>query len=300
MNNTNYQQISKKRAIIYLSIVLGVCFFLGLLCFFLLETNGASVFIILQKGFTTFPVLAVLFTRILTKDRSSWNIDLCIWKNKKMLFFSAFLPGAAILIGAAFYYIFFPNELQVNVQSLFNFCVQYGLPPNINVNSGTIFITVIVLWFVSAVAIPIHLFELGEEIGWRGYLLPQLLYFMNEKKAVILCGILWGLAHSPLVYFGFNYGDNYWGSPFTGIFLMIIMCVSIGIWMSYTMVKTNNCMYSAVIHGAVNVAGDMQIISITISHPLLGPAPTGIIGMSIIVTISIILFIKWPKNHIIN
>ncbi len=130
-------------------------------------------------------------------------------------------------------------------------------------------------------AIPIHLLELGEEIGWRGYLLPQLVRFMSEKKAIILSCILWGLAHTPLIYFGFNYGDGYWGAPYTGIVLMIVFCVAIGIWMSYTMIKTNNCMYSAIIHGAVNVAADMQILSVVINRPLLGPTPTGIIGMSI-------------------
>jgi len=296
MDNKNYHYKSKKRAGIYLSLVFGVCFFLGLLSFLLPDTNGTSIFNILQKGFTAFPVLAALFTRILTKDKSSWNIDLRVWKNKKMLLFSAFLPGAAIIIGAGIYYILFPAELQVNVQSLFDFCMQYGLPSHIDVNAGTIIITAIVLWLISALLIPIHLLELGEEIGWRGYLLPQFLLFMSEKKAAILSGILWGLSHAPLIYFGFNYGDGYFGAPYTGIFLMIVFCVCIGIWMSYTMVKTNNCMYAAIIHGATNVAADMQILSIVINRPLLGPAPTGIIGMSVILLISIFLLVK-KKTH---
>lgn len=295
MNNTNYQHESKKRAGIYLSLVLGVCFALGLLAFLLSDTSGISTFNMLQKGFTVFPVLAALLTRILTKDKSSWNLDFRVWKNKNMLLFSAFMPGAAIIIGAGIYYIFFPNELQGNVQALFDYCAQYGLPANIAVNAGTIIITAIVLWLVSVLAVPIHLLELGEEIGWRGYLLPQFLRIMSVKRAVILSGILWGLAHAPLICFGFNYGDGYWGAPYTGIFLMIVFCVGVGIWMSYTMVKTNNCMYSAIIHGAVNVAADMQILSIVINRPLLGPAPTGIIGMSVIVVVSIILFAKLPK-----
>jgi hypothetical protein len=78
---------------------------------------------------------------------------------------------------------------------------------------------------------------------------------------------------------------------------MVVFCVGVGIWMSYTMVKTNNCMYSAIIHGAVNVAADMQILSIVINRPLLGPAPTGVIGMSLILLVSIALFVKLPKNQ---
>lgn len=297
MDNTNYQQEAKRRAGIYLLLVLGVCFALGVLSFFMPGEDGVFVFGILQKGFTAFPVMAALFTRLLTKDKSSWNLDFRIWKNKKMLLFSAFSPGIAIIVGAGIYYIFYPAELQKNIKALFDFCAQYGLPDNIEVNTGTILITAIVLWLISVVAIPIHILELGEELGWRGYLLPQLYKIMSTRKAVMLNGILWGIVHAPLVFFGFNYENEYWGAPYTGILLMIVFCVSIGIWMSYTMVKTKNCMYSAVIHGAVNVAADMQILSIVINRPLLGPAPTGIIGMSIIIIVSIILFAKLPKEQ---
>ena len=297
MSKRNAVSLAKKRASIYLFLVLGVCFFLGFLSFLLPNENGSSVFNLLQKGFTVFPVLAALFTRILTKDKSSWNIDLRVWKNKKLMLFSAFLPGAAVIIGAGIYYVFFPNELQRNIQSMLIFCMQYGLPSNIGVNFQTIFVIFILLWLVSALAIPIHLLELGEEIGWRGYLLPQLLCFLGKRKAAILSGIFWGVAHTPLIYFGFNYGEGYWGAPYTGILLMIVFCVGIGIWMSYTMIETKNCMYSAMIHGAINVAADIQILSIVINRPLLGPAPTGIIGMSIILLVSIALFVKSLKTQ---
>ncbi len=150
MENTSYQHESKKRAGIYLTLILGVCFFLGLLSFLLPNASGTFIFNILQKGFTAFPVSAALITRILTKDKSSWNLDLRVWKNKKMMLFSAFSPGAAIIIGAGICYILFPNELQRNAQSLFDFCAQYGLPTGIGINVGTILITAFVLWLVSA------------------------------------------------------------------------------------------------------------------------------------------------------
>ena len=297
MENADYQRESKKRAVIFLSFVLGTCYVLGLLAFLSRNTGNSEVFNFLQKGFTAFPILAALFTRLLTKDKSSWNMNLRVWENGGMMLFSAFLPGAAVLLGAGIYYVFFPNELHGNIQALFDFCTQYGFPTDVTVNTGTIIITAIVLWLAAALAIPIHLLELGEEVGWRGYLLPQFLHFMSVKKSVVLSGVLWGLAHAPLIFFGFNYGDGYWGAPYTGIILFIIVCISLGIWMSYVMLKTKNCMYSAIIHGAVNVASDMQILSAAINRPLLGPTPAGIIGISIILLISVILFLRMPKKE---
>jgi len=39
----------------------------------------------------------------------------------------------------------------------------------------------------------------GEEIGWRGYMLPHLRKVMSPRKAVIWHGIIWYVWHMPLV-----------------------------------------------------------------------------------------------------
>lgn len=154
----------------------------------------------------------------------------------------------------------------------------------------------IVIVIISAIAVPIHLLELGEEIGWRGYLLPLLCERMTVRKAVILNGALWGTAHAPLIYFGFNYGLDYKGAPFTGILMMIVVCVVLGIFTSYVTIKTGNCMYASIIHGSVNIVGETAIfVSLSTQSALLGPNPTGIIGISVLIIGSIILFVKMKK-----
>lgn len=47
------------------------------------------------------------------------------------------------------------------------------------------------------------------------------------------------------------------------------------------MVKSNNVLYSAIIHGTVNVIGEIPVF-VSISHKsgLPGPNPSGIIGMA--------------------
>lgn len=59
-----------------------------------------------------------------------------------------------------------------------------------------------VAWIIRLlVTVLIGLFSaLGEEYGWRGYLLPKLTNIYGKKKAVLLTGAVWSLYHIPVVY----------------------------------------------------------------------------------------------------
>ena len=65
---------------------------------------------------------------------------------------------------------------------------------------------IIICILISALCFPIHLLELGEEVGWRGYLLWFQVEKYGARKAVLVNGLEWGLAHMPLIYLGFNIG----------------------------------------------------------------------------------------------
>ncbi|TXK74128.1 CPBP family intramembrane glutamic endopeptidase [Paenibacillus sp. N3.4] len=52
------------------------------------------------------------------------------------------------------------------------------------------------------ITIAINIFTvLGEEYGWRGFLLPLLTKQYGKTKATIVVGIIWALYHVPVVYF---------------------------------------------------------------------------------------------------
>lgn len=42
------------------------------------------------------------------------------------------------------------------------------------------------------------IFALGEEIGWRGFLLPRL-EPLGQWKAILVSGIIWGIWHAPVI-----------------------------------------------------------------------------------------------------
>ncbi|MDR7857901.1 type II CAAX endopeptidase family protein [Tissierella sp.] len=51
----------------------------------------------------------------------------------------------------------------------------------------------------------------GEEIGWRGFLLPKMSEIWNVKTAVIISGLIWAVWHFPLMIAGlYNPGTPLW------------------------------------------------------------------------------------------
>ncbi|CCH50323.1 CPBP family intramembrane glutamic endopeptidase [Pseudodesulfovibrio piezophilus] len=93
-------------------------------------------------------------------------------------------------------------------------------------------------------------FGLGEEIGWRGFLLPRLMG-LGRIKAHFCLGIIWGLWHAPLIWAGFNYP----GFPVTGIFLMCLLCIAFGLFLNEMTLHYKSTLLAAFIHAAANAQG---------------------------------------------
>ena len=273
---------------IYLMIVLGICYGLGVLE---LLTKTGKVYQLLAKGFTAVPVIAAFLTRRLTGVQFKYSLSLKVWKNWKAWLFSAFVPGILIGIGAVLYYIIFRGQYS----GVCRYGALFGSDVSVLVKNPLIFMLVCAL--ISAAAVPIQLLELGEEIGWRQYLLG----FQKEKygyrKAVFINGMEWGLAHLPLIWFGFNYSLENFGAPWSNMVLMMLLCVVLGTIISYITIRTGNCMYAAIIHGTVNVAAEIPVcLSFDMKNGLLGPNPTGIVSMIPLIILALVLLQRMKND----
>lgn len=117
-------------------------------------------------------------------------------------------------------------------------------------------------------------FGLGEEVGWRGFLLPRLLP-LGKARAYFLLGVIWGLWHAPLVYVGFNYP----GYPVDGIAMMCVLSVAFGFFINEMTLHYESSILAGFIHGAFNAQGfGVWLWLFPNAHPLLG-GPFGLIGV---------------------
>lgn len=87
----------------------------------------------------------------------------------------------------------------------------------------------------------------GEEIGWRGFLVKELV----GKKfiwAALFIGIVWGAWHFPLILNGHNYPDH----PVIGVFMMMLMCACLTPIFLYFRLKGRSVIVPAILHGTFN------------------------------------------------
>lgn len=289
-------KLLKKRVVIYLGSLYGFLLSGWLLAISLPQQSKQTVYTVIWGLFSVLPVLATLLTRAITKDHSPWYLKPNFRKHWKTYLFSAFMPGVTIFLGGLLYFNLFPQDLDLTARNLVAQYEQYGAPEILIFNIQTVVIIGLVAIVVSPLVFPVHIFALGEEIGWRGYLLPILLKMTNQRKAILIHGVLWGLAHAPLIYFGFNYGAGYWGAPLTGILMMILVCVVLGTWLANVTIQSKSIIPACIFHGASNVIGEMAaMVSFLRISPLLGPNPTGLIGLSGLMIGAVILLVKQPR-----
>lgn len=116
---------------------------------------------------------------------------------------------------------------------------------------------------------------MGEELGWRGFLLPKLLP-LGQWKAILVSGVIWGVWHAPAIL----QGHNYPGHPVAGVFMMILFCIAIGAVMSWLYLATKSSWAPAFGHGAVNAWGGLPLIFLVAGYnPLWGGTIASMAGV---------------------
>lgn len=119
-------------------------------------------------------------------------------------------------------------------------------------------------------------FALGEEIGWRGFLLPRLMP-LGKIRAYAILGIAWGLWHVPIIWVGFNYPDH----PVAGIGMMCALTSAFGLFINEMTLHYQSTLLAGFIHGAINAQGfGIWLWLFPGIHPLLGGG-TGLTAIAV-------------------
>lgn len=96
---------------------------------------------------------------------------------------------------------------------------------------------------------------LGEEIGWRGFLV-QALAPLGKWTCAIVTGVIWGVWHAPLLLLGYNFQDRGIG----GILLMVLFCIPVGAFFMWLRMRSETVWPAAIAHGSMNASVSLGLI----------------------------------------
>lgn len=253
--------------------------------------TGVTIYIVMAGMFV--PALGNILTRLITKEgfdnmmlRPNFKGHI---KDYLLIFFG---PTALLLLSVAVYFLIMPGVLDLQLTALQEPAARTGV-----LTAQTLLLVMVLQILIIGPVINI-IPTLGEELGWRAYLLPKLRLLLSDRWALVVTGIIWGLWHAPVIAMGHNYGTTYTGYPWLGILMMVIFCVWLGIIEGYASIKLNSVIPAAMIHSSINAgAGLAVLMAKTGSNPLLGPAITGLIGGLPFIVVALILLKKAGDNE---
>ncbi|MGH7279923.1 MAG: CPBP family intramembrane glutamic endopeptidase [Polyangiaceae bacterium] len=226
--------------------------------------------LLLATAYMWAPAIANILTRVLTREGwKSSGLRLRARENWKLYLAAWILPAAATLSGAALFFVLFPRS----------FAPQPWLPLTLKLAAGAL---------LGPLANAFSTF--GEELGWRGYLLPKLIP-LGGRKAMLMMGAIWGVWHWPAIFMGYEYGFQYPGAPWAGPLLFVWIVFLFGTFLGWLYLRSESVWPAVIGHGGINAMGAASLLTTTgHPNPLLGPTSVGIVGSLGFAVLALILF----------
>jgi len=91
---------------------------------------------------------------------------------------------------------------------------------------------------------------LGEEIGWRGFLVPELYKKYGFTKTSLISGFIWGIWHLPILLFAdYNSGTP----PWYAMSCFILLIVSMSFIYTWFRIKSGSLWTAVILHASHNL-----------------------------------------------
>jgi membrane protease YdiL (CAAX protease family) len=133
---------------------------------------------------------------------------------------------------------------------------------------------------------------LGEEIGWRGFLVPQLAKVTSFTNVSLLSGLVWSAWHYPILLFAdYNSGTPAW----FGLTCFTVMVVGISFVFAWMRLKSGSLWTGMFLHASHNlwIQGIFDPLTTDTGKTrfVIGEFGIGLAGAAVVVA-----FVTWQRR----
>lgn len=212
---------------------------------------------------------AILVTRFVKKHSIS-NLNLKRLGSKRIYLWAWLLPPVFALAAGLLTWLFGAGKLDLSFPAFQQAMAQSPGGSAIPVN---MVVAIQVLFAITLAPLINTVLALGEELGWRGFLLPELLP-LGQGRAILLSGAIWGIWHAPAILQGHNYPNN----PVLGVFLMVGFTILVGTFFSWLYLRTLSPWAPGFAHGCLNAVAGLPLLFLTGVNLTIGGTLASLIG----------------------
>lgn len=171
------------------------------------------------------------------------------WGKPRYQLFSLILPFFICLVGFALIWLLgfggFYNEP-------FILEVQKGISETFGLNISSPYITMLIIIFVNGtIGLFVGFGAIGEEIGWRGFMVKELMKHFDFTTTTLISGIIWGVFHFPLLILVVapDLGVSIW--PI--LIFSLLSSIGLSCILAWLRLKSGSLWTAVIFHAALNI-----------------------------------------------
>jgi membrane protease YdiL (CAAX protease family) len=129
---------------------------------------------------------------------------------------------------------------------------QTGIADMFGLNISSPWVAMLVLIAVGGtVGMLVAFGGIGEELGWRGFLVPELYRHYDFTKTALISGVIWAIYHWPLLIF--LMGPRLGVSPLPMLAISLVAGIGLSTIMAWLRLRSGSVWTAVIFHMALNV-----------------------------------------------
>lgn len=236
------------------------------------------------------PMVAAIITRLIVQRNLrgfGWG-----WGKTRYQLTAYMLPPVIALISfslvwvlgfGGFYDAAFVEEARVGINT------QFGLDMSSPVTA------MLVLFLLNGtINIFIAFGGIGEELGWRGFLVPELYKYFNFTKTALISGVIWAVFHFPLLILLLS--PRLEVSSWPMMIFALVAGVALSTIMAWLRLKSGSVWTAVIFHMALNIHIQGFFQNVTIKTSWLTHYVSGEHGLMLALVSAAFAYWFWKKR----